>query len=91
MDNTGATVVPPGVLTEGRSGPFGVKPGLVGGITGKRGGGGVELGNCTFPGGCCAGKPKAAKAFFIFSSDGPGLERLLAAALFCACWFPGPC
>jgi hypothetical protein len=50
MDNTGATVVPPGVLTdEGSSGPFCGKPGLVGGITGKRGGGGVELGNCPFP------------------------------------------
>ena len=50
MDNTGATVVPPGVLTdEGSSGPFCGKPGLVGGITGKRGGGGVELENCPFP------------------------------------------
>ena len=50
MDNTGATVVPPGVLTDdGSSGPFCGNPGLVGGITGKRGGGGVELGNCPFP------------------------------------------
>jgi len=81
-------VVPPGVLTEsGKSEPLGPtdgSPGLVGGITGKRGRICVELGNCPFPGGCCAGKPKAAKAFFIFSSDGPGLERLLVAALFCA-------
>ena len=48
MDNTGATVVPPGVLTEGSRGPVGGKPGLAGGMTGKRGGG-VELGNCPFP------------------------------------------
>ena len=35
------------------------------------------------------GNPKARKAFFIFSSDGPGLDRLLAATLTCADWPPG--
>jgi len=50
MDNTGASVVPPGVLTdEGCNGPFCGKPGLMGVITGKRGGGGVELENWPFP------------------------------------------
>jgi len=69
--------VPPGALIEGCIiDPFG--PGGLGGITGKRGRVVVVLGNCPFPGDGCCGKPKAAKAFFMLSSDGPGLERLLA-------------
>ena len=51
MGKTGATEVPPGVLTAGgNNGPFGpglVNPGLVCGITGKVGR--VAFGNCLFP------------------------------------------